>query len=207
MGVCDARSDECVAQAWRIGKGCDDGDACTTSTVCTNDGGEGVCAGGTPNLDAYEPDDAVGAASAGRGIDDCGNGTGRVPATISSVGDVDWYKFTVDNSSPLCDFGTRVELTAPAGQDYDLLVCVSESGQFHASCAQGTQATAPAGLQAYSCCASTTGAGQTDSVRIDWGCTSTLCIDGRGTVYVRATPAAGQAPECVSGYDLSWRDD
>ncbi|MFO0611512.1 MAG: hypothetical protein U0414_02905 [Polyangiaceae bacterium] len=209
VGVCNSTTGACQKAAANLGLSCNDMDACTGNGTCGSSGGVGVCSMGAPIGDSFEANNTVGTAKTVTTIDDCGNTTGSLTGTINGGTDVDFYKFTLNNSSSLCDYGTIVTLTPPSGRDYDLMVCVLQSGSFSASCANGSSAVAaPTGLSGYSCCQSTLGAGVADQVKINWGCSGTFCSDGTGTVYMRVTPKNGsQTAECTTGYSLSWVDD
>ncbi len=209
VGVCNGTTGLCQQQATNLGGTCDDGDVCTGNGTCSNVGGVGLCTGGTSTGDSFESNNTVGTAKSITAIDDCGNATPTLNATINGSTDNDWFKFTLNNTSSGCDYGTIVNMTPPAGRDYDLQVCVSMSGGFSASCANGsTSFAAPAGLSGNSCCQSTlTGAGVAESVKVNWSC-GTFCSDNTGTVHVRVFPKGGsQVAECTNGYTLSWRDD
>jgi hypothetical protein len=207
VGVCNTTTGNCQKQPANQGMSCDDMNACTGNGTCTTSGGVGVCSAGTPIGDSFEANDTVTTARAVTNIDDCGNTKGSLNATINPGTDVDWYKFSLSNSSALCDYGTIVTMTPPPGKDYDLLVCVSQGQAFSASCASGSSVTAPSGLSGFSCCQSTLGAGVTENVKINWGCSGTFCSDSTGTVFVRVSPKGTQTQECTTGYTLTWQDD
>ena len=92
-----------------------------------------------PHPDSFEANNTVGTAKTVTTIDDCGDTTGSLTGTINPGTDVDWYKFTLTNSSSLCDYGTTVKMTPPANRNYDLLVCVSQSSSFSGDCALGSR--------------------------------------------------------------------
>lgn len=210
IGVCNTTTGACLKQPANQGNSCDDANACTGNGTCTTQGGVGVCTGATATPDSFEANGTVATAKTITTIDDCGNTTGSLTATINGSTDVDWYKFSLNNQGVgTCDYGTIVTMKPPANRDYDLLVCVSQSNSFSGTCASGsTSVTAPAGLSGYVCCQSTLGAGVTETVKIDWGCSDVFCSDATGTVYVRVSPKGGsQTPECVTGYTLTWVDD
>lgn len=207
LGVCDPETGGCGVQPANQGKSCDDGDACTGNGTCSQSGGSGYCAAGTPTPDVFESNDSAGSARSVSNIDDCGNNGGALTATINPGTDVDWYVFNLNNTSSFCDYGTTVKMTPPGGRDYDLTVCVRQSGSFSASCATGASVGAPSGLSGYSCCANPTGGNVTENVKINWSCSGTFCSDGTGTVVMVVRPHGGQPAECSVGYSLSWVDD
>ena len=207
-GVCNPTTGACGKSPTNIGGSCDDMNACTGNGLCAVSGGVGVCQGASPLSDLWEPNNSASAPAVVNDVDDCSTERWFLNANINPNTDVDWYFYHTTNTSSFCDYGSFVQLDPPAGENYDLTVCVYEPGGFEASCAMGAPvANVVVGGATYACCQSATGgAGASEIVKVDWSC-GTFCSDNTGNVLVKVSPSGGSQACTASTYKLTWYDD
>jgi hypothetical protein len=194
-----ANGDCCSAKCTLVSGACSDGDACTEADQCSS----GVCAG-TPVQDAFEPNDSPQTASDHGVISDSAQFPFTVlTPTLHSAGDVDWFRYTIDDG-----FGgtvaPRVDLGGiPAGHDYDLCVyyeCLS-GDTANLECG----ATTPAQNGGRNGCCSRKSDALPESVHIGVVCGDGVLNVDSGDVYVVVEHVSGAAT--CTPYSLSLGDD
>jgi hypothetical protein len=124
---------------------------------------------------------------------------GTIEASLFGPGDVDWYTFH-DADMTLGNFHPKIELTSPAGVDYDLcmyFLCDDGSMPTIDACTGSVSALSDTGLAG--CCA--TGPGD-PTVGLSVDCPG---FDDSGTIFAEVVPFIGDA-SCES-YTLAWGDD
>jgi len=184
----------CVAQPKANNTVCDDGSPCTVSDKCS----AGKCAGSS-TADVNEPNNS----SPGKAItdkSDC-DALAQLTATISPIGDVDWYSFTAKDES-FCTIKPSAKIDN-LGADYDLCIYFQcgngTTGSDTVSCASGSKVSGgPSG--SYGCCSSAAGT-VSEFVKVNPSCTFLGTGSDGGKVWIKVT--AKPAATC-GGYSLTW---
>ncbi|MFT5432184.1 MAG: hypothetical protein ACI9OJ_002882 [Myxococcota bacterium] len=176
--------------------GCNDSNSCTENDTCSG----GVCIGDDIE-DIYEPNDSAGAAKVFSGIEDNDDyPTATFTASLYGTGDVDWYRYAVEDVFGGSIF-PRADLQNLPSKDYRVCMyftCDGGDNETDVSCEDGTAST-NGGRKG--CCGNGAGSAN-ETVRLNPNCNGT---DDSGVAYVRVTNLT-PSWTCNS-YTLRYGDD
>jgi len=185
---------------------CNDGQSCTSGDTCNG----GVCVG-TPIGDGYEDNDNASFASTLQAKNDNSswNQASSTNATLFGPGDVDWYKFKMnDNTNTDGEPDVRVDLSSiPSGSDYELCVYLDCDDPGNGEEAKNCNGSSWTFNNHPGCCSDNTGS-QSESITFQTNCKNggILPDDDTGDIYIRVRAFAAEDYTC-SSYTLTWGDE
>ncbi|MBM4343977.1 MAG: hypothetical protein FJ100_11465 [Deltaproteobacteria bacterium] len=188
-------SGACVAMPKADNTVCSDGSPCTVNDACK----VGKCTG-TSTADTAEPNNS----SPGKTLvdkSDCDN-LSQMTATISPVGDVDWYVFNSKDDA-FCTVKPQAKIENLAA-DYDLCVyfeCANgKTGSGTVDCANGSKVSSGGPNNSAGCCSTNTGT-TNEFAKVSPQCSTLGTGNDGGKTWVKVTAKAGAT---CGGYTLYW---